>query len=50
LGYGPNEQKLRFPASPEIAVSSLCGNKVTACQVDESLAAVLERQIVLCYT
>jgi len=31
LGCYPNKQKLRFPASPEIAVSSLCGNKDTAC-------------------
>ena len=33
LGYDPNKQKLRLPASPETAVSSLCGNKDTACQV-----------------
>ncbi len=33
LGYGPNKQKLRFPATPGTAVSSLCGNKGTACQV-----------------
>ena len=34
-GFGtlPNKQKQRFPAPPEIAVSSLCGNKDTACQV-----------------
>ena len=31
LGYDPNKQKLRFPAMPETAVSSLCGNKDTAC-------------------
>ena len=31
LGYGPNKQKLRFPATPGTAVSSLCGNKGTAC-------------------
>ena len=33
LGYGPNKQKLRFPATPGTAVSSLCGNKGTACEV-----------------
>lgn len=33
LGYDPNKQKLRFPAMPGTAVSSLCGNKDTACQV-----------------
>ena len=33
LGYGPNKQKLRFPATPGTAVSSLCGNKGTACKV-----------------
>ena len=31
LGHGPNKQKLRFPATPGTAVSSLCGNKGTAC-------------------
>lgn len=33
LGYDPNKQKLRFPATPGTAVSSLCGNKGTACKV-----------------
>ena len=33
LGCYPNKQKLRFPATPGTAVSSLCGNKDTACQV-----------------
>ncbi len=33
LGRCPNKQKLRFPASPGTAVSSLCGNKDTACEV-----------------
>ena len=33
LGRCPNKQKLRFLAMPETAVSSLCGNKDTACQV-----------------
>ena len=33
LGRCPNKQKLRFPASPGTAVSSICGNKYTACQV-----------------
>ena len=37
LGYDPNKQKLRFPASPGAAVSSLCGNKDTACQVAKNL-------------
>ena len=36
LGYDPNKQKLRFPASPETAVSSLCGNKDTACYFGDS--------------
>lgn len=31
LGRCPNKQKQRFPASPGTAVSSLCGNKGTAC-------------------
>ena len=31
LGYDPNKQKQRFPATPGTAVSSLCGNKDTAC-------------------
>ena len=31
LGYDPNKQKLRFPATPGTAVLSLCGNKDTAC-------------------
>jgi len=31
----PNKQKQRFPATPEIAVSSLCGNKGIACRVSE---------------
>ena len=31
LGCYPNKQKLRFPATPGTAVSSLCGNKDTAC-------------------
>jgi len=33
LGYAPNKQNLRFPASPGTAGSSLCGNKGTACKV-----------------
>ena len=33
LGCYPNKQKLRFPATPGTAVSSLCGNKDTACEV-----------------
>ena len=33
LGRCPNKQKLRFPATPGTAVSSLCGNKDTACPV-----------------
>ena len=33
LGCYPNKQKQRFPALPETAVSSLCGNKDTACEV-----------------
>ena len=37
LGCYPNKQKLRFPALPEIAVSSLCGNKDTACKVAKNL-------------
>ena len=37
LGCYPNKQKLRFPALPEIAVSSLCGNKETACKVANNL-------------
>ena len=31
LGCYPNKQKQRFPATPGTAVSSLCGNKDTAC-------------------
>ena len=31
----PNKQKQRFPATPGTAVSSLCGNKDTACKVSE---------------
>ena len=31
MGCYPNKQKLRFPATPGTAVSSLCGNKDTAC-------------------
>ena len=36
-GFGtlPNKQKQRFPATPGTAVSSLCGNKDTACKVSE---------------
>lgn len=33
LGCYPNKQKLRFPVTPGTAVSSLYGNKDTACQV-----------------
>lgn len=33
FGMPPNKQKQRFPASPGTAVSSLCGNKDTACKV-----------------
>lgn len=33
LGCCPNKQKQRFPAAPGTAVSSLCGNKGTACEV-----------------
>ena len=33
LGCYPNKQKQRFPATPGTAVSSLCGNKDTACEV-----------------
>ena len=33
LGCCPNKQKQRFPAAPGTAVSSLCGNKGTACKV-----------------
>ena len=31
LGCYPNKQKQRFPAAPGTTVSSLCGNKDTAC-------------------
>ena len=37
LGRCPNKQKLGFPATPEIPVSSLCGNKDTACKVVKNL-------------
>ena len=33
LGCYPNKQKLRFPATPGIAVLSICIYKCTACQV-----------------
>lgn len=40
LGRCPNKQKLGFPATPEISVSSLCENKDTACQVVKNLYLV----------
>lgn len=36
LGRCPNKQKLRFPATPGAAVSSLCGYKDTACHFGAS--------------